>query len=51
MNFYSMSVLVEQHIDDLHKEAARSRQARVSKKHKVERPTRRALRLQRAPAP
>ena len=51
MNFYSMSVLVEQHIDDLHKEAARSRQARVSKKHKNERPTRRALRLQRAPAP
>jgi hypothetical protein len=51
MDHYSISVLAQQHIDDLRRDASERRLAQITRKHKKERRVRGVVRLQRAPAP
>jgi hypothetical protein len=51
MDYYTISVLAQQHIDDLRRDASRRRLAQITRKHKRERTVRGAVRLQRAAAP
>lgn len=51
MDPYTISMLAEQHIDDLRRDASKHRIARITRKHKKDRGVRGAVRLQRAPAP
>ena len=51
MDHYTISVLAQQHIDDLRRDASRRRLAQITRKHKKERTVRGAIRLRRAAAP
>jgi hypothetical protein len=51
MDYYTISVLAQQHIDDLRRDASRRRLAQITRKHKKERTVRGAIRLRRAAAP
>ena len=51
MDHYTISVLAQQHIDDLRRDASRRRLAQITRKHKKERTVRGAIRPQSAAAP
>jgi len=51
MDHYMISMLAEQHIDDLRRDASKRRLAQTTRKRNKERGVRGVVRLQRAPAP
>jgi hypothetical protein len=51
MDHYTISMLAQQHIDDLRRDASRRRLAQITPKKKKERTVTGARRLQRAAAP
>jgi hypothetical protein len=51
MDYYTISVLAQQHIDDLRRDASRRRLAQITRKHRKEHTVRGAIRLRRAAAP